>query len=194
MRNNQSGATLFEVIAYISLIGAISVGILSGASALLKESRIQKEVGEIRSAEKEIRTLGITLNNYTPPTGYTTLTSYLCDYERGSTSGSPVLSICKQGSKTDLITSAGRALQLGRPGDFTNDGTYLTYLANQKLPRPFFTIRFNIANQAECLRFAEAEWGRNVQNVCVVSSSTFSCANYRTACADNPSQIALFFK
>ncbi len=194
MFRSQSGATLFEVLAYISLIGAISVGILSGASSILKESGIQKEVAEIRSLEQEIRVLGVTLNNYIPPSSYTDLTSYFCDDERGGVSGSNVLSLCKSGSKTEIETTSGRKLSLGLPGDFTGDETYLSYLETQKIARPFFTIRFNIKDEAECLRFSEAEWGKSVQNVCVVTASSFACANYRTACSDNPSAIALFFK
>ncbi|MBR7159169.1 MAG: hypothetical protein IKD08_05825 [Alphaproteobacteria bacterium] len=192
MQNSQSGATLFEVLGYISLLGAIGVGITSAASTVIKETRYKREIAEIRAAEKEIRILGLTLNNYIPPSTYSNLTSYFCDYERAG-AGSDVLSICRAGSKTVLETSYGRAISLGLPGDFSGDNTYLSLLADKNLSRPFFTIRFNITNEAECLNFAEATWGPSV-HACVVSSSTFSCSNYRTACTNSPTAIALFFK
>lgn len=86
MRKSQAGYTMVEALAYIALYGAIGSTVLVGAGVVTSEMRSRKDLATLTTLEKEIRTIGLVLDNYdvtvtdtTIVSGAASLQDFLCN-------------------------------------------------------------------------------------------------------------------
>jgi len=162
MKNNESGFTFMEMLAYMAIYGTVSAAIISGISFMLRESNIKKDLAEFLMVEKEVRRLATPLNNYNTDFQKS---PYLCKfYEDDSCSSSGNISLedflcdsgfsfCKSGSPK---TSAGTEFSVLGPGVI--NGTSIAYS---------FGLVMHDLSYAYCVKFAEQVWGKSIASVSI---------------------------
>ena len=168
MKNNQSGFTFIELLAYMAIYGTVSAAIISGISFMLRESKVKKDLAEFLTVESEVRRIATPLSNYSTDFQKS---PYLCKFyndDSCSTSGNVSLedflcdsgfSFCKSGSPK---TSAGTEFSVLGPGVIS--GTTIAYS---------FGLVMHDLPYAYCVKFAEQIWGQSVASVSINNNNYY---------------------